>query len=144
MYQYAILGILGASIALNYIQNFVFLFLFCKYLRKYVPDRQIDKISNYLVLVIGVLTNFRICLIAYSKMFPKPDITVENQSKLTPLHYMCISSLFTSILPLVASGILIYNEYALTDLFMLGVDLLLIVVISLIFTIWMVSIDKPA
>lgn len=80
---------------------------------------------------------------AYSKMFPKPNIVVENQSKLTPIHYMCIASIFTSILPVVAAGLLIYNEYALTDLFMLGIDLLIIVLFSLMFTIWMVSVDKP-
>lgn len=56
---------------------------------------------------------------------------------------MCIASIFTSILPVVAAGMLIYNEYALTDLFMLGIDLLIIVIISLMFTIWLVSVDKP-
>lgn len=75
-HQYAVLGLLACSFALNYIQNFVYLFLFCKYLRKYIPDRQIDKISNYLVLTVGILTNFRFSLMAYSKMFPKPNITV--------------------------------------------------------------------
>lgn len=57
---------------------------------------------------------------------------------------MCIASILTSFLPLSAACILIYNEYALTDLFMLGIDLLIIVIMSLIFTIWMVSVDKPA
>lgn len=110
---------------------------------KYVPDRQIDRISNYAVVVVGMLTNYRFTLLAYSKLFPKPNILVENQSKLTPIHYMCIASILTSFLPLTAACILIYNEYPLTDLFMLGIDLLIIVLLSLIFTIWMVSIDKP-
>ncbi len=57
---------------------------------------------------------------------------------------MCIVSLITSFLPLTAAGILIYNEYPLTDLFMLGVDLLIIEIFSLIFTIWMISVDKPS
>jgi hypothetical protein len=57
---------------------------------------------------------------------------------------MCIVSLITSFLPLTAAGILIYNEYPLTDLFMLGVDLLIIEIFGLIFTIWMISVDKPS
>lgn len=76
LYQYAIIGILAAVLAFNYLSNFVYLFLFCKYLRKYIPDRQIDKVSNYLVLVLGTLTNYRFSLVAYSKLFPKPNITV--------------------------------------------------------------------
>jgi hypothetical protein len=75
-YQYGILGILATTIVLNYIANAVYVYLFCKYLRKYIPDRQIDKISNYLVVVIGTLTNFRFSLMAYSKLFPKPNIIV--------------------------------------------------------------------
>jgi hypothetical protein len=42
---------------------------------------------------------------------------------------MCIASLFTALLPLAAAGILIYNEVALTNLFMMGVDLLIIVLL---------------
>lgn len=102
-------GLLACSLALNYVANFVYLVLFCKYLKKYIPDRQIDKISNYLVVVVGTLLNFRFSLLAYSKMFPKPNILVENQSKLTPVHYMCIASIFTTLFPLIAAGILIYN-----------------------------------
>lgn len=75
-YQYAVVGILAADIALNYIANFVYLFLFCKYLMKYIPDRQIDKISNYAVVVVGMLSNYRFSLLAYSKLFPKPNILV--------------------------------------------------------------------
>lgn len=144
IYQYGVLGILATTVALNYVANFVYLLIFCKYLRKYIPDRQIDKISNYLVIVLGTLSNYKFSLMAYSKLFPKPNILVENQSKLTPLHYMCIASIFTSILPLSAAAILVYNEIPLTDLFMLGVDLLIIELISLVFTIWMVAVDKPA
>ncbi len=56
---------------------------------------------------------------------------------------MCIGSLFTALLPLTAAGILIYNEVPLTNLFMMGVDLLIIVLLELIFTMWIVSVDKP-
>lgn len=75
-YQYSVIGLLACSIVLNYVANFIYVGLFCKYLRKYIPDRQIDKISNYLVLVVGTLLNFRFSLLAYSKMFPKPNILV--------------------------------------------------------------------
>ena len=142
-YQYAVLGLLAATIALNYILNIAYLIIFCKYLKKFIGDRQIDKISNYVVLTIGILTNYRFVLLAYSKMFPKPKMQVENASNLTPTHYVCISSIFVSILPLIAAGLLIYNEYPLTDLFMLSIDLLLIIILDLIFSIWMVSMQKP-
>lgn len=55
---------------------------------------------------------------------------------------MCISSIFVSILPISSAGILIYNAHPLTDLFMLGIDLLIIIVFEIVFTIWMVSVDK--
>jgi hypothetical protein len=48
-------------------------------------------------------------LVSYSKLFPKPNIMVENQSKLTPIHYMCIASVMFTVLPLAAAGILVYN-----------------------------------
>lgn len=108
-HHYAALGLLASSLAINYISNFIYLFLFIKYLKKYIPDRQIDKISNYIVVAVGILSNYRFSLMAYSKLFPKPNILVENQSKLTPIHYMCIASIGTSIIPLSAAGILIYN-----------------------------------
>lgn len=56
---------------------------------------------------------------------------------------MCIGSIFTAVLPLITAGILIYSEVPLTNLFMLGIDLLIIVLLELIFTIWIVSVDKP-
>ena len=142
-FHYTVIGILTASLVLNYIMNIVYVIIFCKYLKKYIPDRQIDQISNYTVLFFGTLTNFRFCLLAFSKMFPKPSILVQNASKLTPLHYMCIATIFTEILPLAAAGILMYNAETLTDLFMLGIDLLILVILSLIFTIWIVAVDKP-
>jgi hypothetical protein len=108
-YLMTAIGLLATTLVLNYISNFVYIFLFCRYLRKFIPDRQIDKISNDFVLGIGVITNYRFSLVAYSKLFPKPNILVENQSKLTPIHYLCIVSMIVIILPLAASGVLIYN-----------------------------------
>lgn len=107
--QLPVVGLLITALALNYLSNFLFVFLFCRYLRRFIPDRQIDKISNYFVLVIGVFTNYRFSLVSYSKLFPKPNIMVENQSKLTPIHYMCIASVMFTVLPLAAAGILVYN-----------------------------------
>jgi hypothetical protein len=108
----------------------------------YIPNRQIDKISSYAVVIFGELTNYRFSIIAYCKLFPKPNVVVENQSKLTPLHYMCIGSLVLDFIPVIASGILIYNEIPLTDMFMLGVDLLVVALLNILITIWIVSVDK--
>lgn len=130
---------LSTGIALNYISNIIYIIFFCKYLKRYIADRQVDKIANYVVLVFGTLTNYRFSLLAYSKMFPKPKIEAENASNLTPLHYLCIGSIFVSIFPLIAVCVLIYNEYPLTDIFMLSVDLLIILIINILFSIWMVS-----
>ena len=94
-YHFAVVRVLAVSLCLNYIFNFTYVFIFCKYFKQYIPDRQIDYISNYTVLVVGTLTNFRFCLLAFCKMFPKPSIQLQNASKITPLHYMCIATLFT-------------------------------------------------
>jgi hypothetical protein len=111
-------------------------------LARYIPNQQIDKIANYAVVTVGELTNYRFSVMAYSKLFPKPNVIVENQSKLTPLHYMCIGSLLFELIPLIAAGILIYNEAPLTNLFMMGLDLMIVVLFNVFATIWIVSVDK--
>lgn len=93
-------------------------------------------------MVIGTITNYRFALIAFAKMFPKPAIHIPNPSKLTPVHYLCIVSIILDILPLVACSLAIYNEQAKTNLYMLGVDLLLIIVLNVIVTIWFVGCKK--
>ena len=74
-----------------------------------MPDRQIDLISNGFVLIIGTLGNFRFCLSAFSKLFPKPQIPIDNHTRLTPIHYLCIASIVLSAIPIAAACVLIYN-----------------------------------
>jgi hypothetical protein len=105
--------------------------------------RQIDVISNGVVLVIALLTNFRFGLIAFSRMFPKPSIYVQNASKLTPIHYLCIISMFLDIIVLVACGIGLLNAKNLSNTFMLSIDLLILILVNYVITISFVSISKP-
>jgi len=104
--------------------------------------KQIDYISNTLVLMLATLTNYRFALLVYSKMFPKPQIPIDNCSRLTPINYLCIGTLVLDGIPLAAAVILIYKETAGTDLFMLGVDLLVVLAIMLVITIWMIAVPK--
>ena len=132
-----------AVIARNYLTNIFYFIVFCKYIKKLIEERQVDYISNYVVLVVGVLANFRFCLISFSKMFPKPAINAQNSSELTPVHYVCGISIFNTILIAGAVGTLIYNEDPLTNIFMLSIDLLIIIILNVIFTIWMMAKSKP-
>lgn len=50
--------------------------------------------------------------------------------------------MFLSGFSLGAAGIILENEYPLTDIFMLGVDILIIEVILILFSVWMVAVDK--
>ena len=73
----AVRGLLGGSLAINYISNVVYVVLFVKYIKPLVANpRQIDVIANVVVLVFGTLTNYRFAVMAFSKMFPKPAIYV--------------------------------------------------------------------
>jgi len=66
-------ALLGTSIATNYLTNIAYIFIFIKYIKPLMNNpRQIDFISNIVVLVIGSLTNYRLALMAFSKLFPKP------------------------------------------------------------------------
>jgi hypothetical protein len=141
-FQHGILGLLIVSIILNYLSNLIYLRIFCKYLLRSVSDRQIDKISNYVVLVVGTITNYRFFVIAYSKLFPKPNILIDHHSKLTPLHYMCIGSLVGELILVATAGILIYNEIHLTNLFMMGIDLLAVALLDMLATMWIVAVEK--
>jgi hypothetical protein len=70
-------GLMGGILAINYISNIVYIFLFIKYIKPLINNpRQIDVIANIVVLVFGTVTNYRFALIAFSKMFPKPYIYV--------------------------------------------------------------------
>ncbi len=72
-YRNIVKALLAASLAFNYITNFCYLAIFCKYLRPLLPNpHQIDNISNALLLIFATATNYRLGLLAFSKMFPKP------------------------------------------------------------------------
>ena len=79
---------------------------------------------------------------AYSRMFPKPFIYISNPSKLTPVHYLCIISLFLDIIPITACAIAIYNEQKQSNIFMLSIDLLIVIALNIIVTIWFVACSK--
>lgn len=72
-----ILILLGFTLALNYITNIIYLYIFVKYLKPLVTNpKQIDVITNAVTLAIAVLTNYRFAIVAFSKMFPKPRIHI--------------------------------------------------------------------
>lgn len=142
-YQTAVFAILITILVINYILNILYIIVFCKYIRKLLQDRQIDIISNYFVLFLGTISSFRFCLISFSKMFPKPNIWIENASQLTPVHYLCGISIINTILVLAATGTLIYNETALSYLFMLSIDLLVLTILNIFCSIWMIARNKP-
>lgn len=74
-----------------------------------MPDRQIDIISNGFILVLGTILNYRVCLSAYSKLFPKPQIPIDNHTRLTPIHYLSIATVILSAITIAAASVLIYN-----------------------------------
>lgn len=132
--------LLGISVAFNYIFNFIFVGIFIKYFKPLIKaPRQIDIISYIAMLIIGTCTNFRFCFIAFARMFPKPYIFIQNPSKLTPIHYLCLSTILFDIMIIVACGIAIFNELALTNTYMLGMDLLIIILINTALTIWFLA-----
>jgi hypothetical protein len=137
-------GLLGTALAVNYLSNIAYIVIFVKYIRPLMGNpRQIDFISNLVVLVLAVLSNYRLALMAFSRMFPKPFIFVNNPSKLTPVHYLCVASLLLDLIPLVGCAIAIHNEPARSSLFMLSIDLILIIGFNIVVTIWFVACAKP-
>lgn len=109
-YRTTVKALLIASVAINYVTNILYLVIFCKYMRPLIlVPRQIDYIVNGVILTISALTNYRFGVVAYSKMFPKPEIRIENPSRLTPVNYLLITSIILDALPLVASVILVYK-----------------------------------
>ena len=101
-------------------------------------------ISNYAALVFATLLTFKLGLISFAKMFPKPEIPVENPSKLTPIHYLCGVSFISTILIIAAAATLIYNETPLSTLFMVSIDLMIISIINMLCSIWMMAKSKPS
>lgn len=98
------------ALVLNYVMNIVFGIVFWKYIYPLIKDpRQVDYITIGVVFILGMLTNYRFILLCFSKMFPKPQIHVEFASRLTPIHYLCIASVFLSGFPLGAAGLILKN-----------------------------------
>jgi hypothetical protein len=76
-YRSTIFALLIVALVLNYLTNILFLIIFFLYIKPLIASpRQIDVITNGVVLVIGTLTNYRFCLLIFSKMFPKPQIPI--------------------------------------------------------------------
>lgn len=76
-------------------------------------------------------------------MFPKPNIYIENQSKLTPVHYLCFAAMLFDILPIIACGMGVLNQNPLSTPYMLSIDILIIIILNIVFTIWMIASKKP-
>lgn len=136
-------ALLGVYLATNYLCNLIYIVIFVKYIKPLlVNPRQIDTISNIVVIAVGTFTNYRFALLAFAKLFPKPSVYVPNSSKLTPVHYLCVATIVLDVLPIAACSMAIYNEQPKTNLFMLAVDLLIIVALNVIFTLWFVGCSK--
>lgn len=137
-------ALLIVAICLNYIENICYFVIFYRYIKPLIVNaRQIDIISNFVVIMIAMVTNFRFGLLAFSRMFPKPNIYVQNASKLTPIHYLCIFSLVMDVVSLTASGLGLTNAQKLSNTFMLSIDLIMVVVVNMVLTIWFVAGTKP-
>ena len=59
------------------------------------------------------------------------------------MHYLAISSLILEIIPLSACVLGVMKEQGLSNLFMLSLDLLLVIVLNILVTIWFVACGKP-
>jgi hypothetical protein len=93
--------------------------------------------------MIGTVTNFRFCLVAFARMFPKPNIFVKDASKLTPIHYLCLTSICLDLMSVVACGLGLLKSQKLTNTFMLSLDLIIVIAINMAITIWFVAAKKP-
>lgn len=99
-----VVALLGLSVAANYITNIIYIIIFIRYLKPLLSNpRQIDVISNVVALIIGVATNYRFALIAFARMFPKPNIYIEDPKHFSQVHTLCIVSIILDLFPLVAS-----------------------------------------
>jgi len=143
-YMTTIQALFGISLGLNYLCNIIYVVIFIKYIKPLIINpKQIDIISNIAVIVVATLTNYRFALIAYAKMFPKPNVKIKIASKLTPVHYLCVASIIADIFPVTACGLGLYNVKQFSTLYMLCLDLMIIIAINIAITIWFVSSKKP-
>ena len=143
-YKGVIIGLLATSLVINYLLNIAYIVIFVKYMWPLVhKPQQIDYISHTLVIIFASLTNYRFGLLVYAQLCSRPRIPIDVASRLTPIHYLCISSAFFDILLFVASGIGIYQAQTLSSIFMLSVDLLILVIINILITVCFVVSSKP-
>jgi hypothetical protein len=132
-------ALLALSVAANYITNIIYLVIFIKYLKPLLSNpRQIDVISNVVALIIGVATNYRFALIAFARMFPKPNIYIEDPKHFSQVHTLCIASIILDLFPLVACFLGLSMEQPKTTFFMLCIDIILIVILNVALTLWFV------
>ena len=142
-YRNTIMLLLLISLLLNYLMNILYLVIFCKYLWKLISKpEQIDYITNSILLFFATLTNYRLGLLAFSHLCSKPHLPVDHPARLTPINYLVATTLVLDIIPLSASVYLIYKETPGTNLFMLGLDLLLMLSLILVVSVWMVAVPK--
>lgn len=138
-----IIGLLAFTICINYITNFIYLYIFIKYLKPLIVNpKQIDIISHIAVLVVAMLTNYRFAIIAFAKLFPKPNIQIEMAKHLTPVHYLCMGSVILSIFPIIAAGVGLSKSQKLSSLFMLSMDLMIIIIFNILITFWFIMSKK--
>ena len=138
------LGLLVASLVLNYLFNIAYAVIFVKYMQPLIHrPKQTDHISHTVILVLACLTNYRFGLLVYSRLCDKPRVNINTPSQLTPVHYLCICTTFFDILTFVACGVGIYQAPNLTPIFMLSLDLLIIIIINILVTVCFVVSSKP-
>jgi hypothetical protein len=102
--------LVAASLALNYLLNFIFICIFCKYIRPLILRRQIDIFSNYLTLIIGTLTSYRVYLLSFSRLFKQPFVEVRESSVMIPINIILCVSYHLDVIMLIAGIILAINE----------------------------------
>lgn len=101
---------LGFSLAFNYLSNIIYCVIYTKFIKPLVSKHNLtDVVTNFILLAVGTATNYRIGLISFSKMVTKPYIYINLPNKLTPIHYMCVSSTVINILSLAGCGLLMYS-----------------------------------
>lgn len=138
-----VLGLLGLTIALNYIANALYICIFIKYLKPLIVKlQQIDKITHTATLLFGFITNYRFAMVAFSRMFPRPRVPVDMAKYLTPVHYLCFASLICSIFPVVACIVNLGQQTRLSTSYMLSIDLLIVIIFNDLITVWFISAKK--
>lgn len=115
-----------------------------KYIKPLInKPKQSDIIAHGVVLFLATITNYRFGLLAYCKLCPKPRVHIENSSRLTPVHYLCIGTAIIDLLTLIACSLELHTQTLGNILWMLSLDLLIVVIFNIMVTIWFVVSTKP-